>query len=90
MNSPFFSLRDFNFEHCNYHSIIFEYPFIKNEILEIRKTKLIQKNETFPTRKSIKFTEKQIPKNNNLDMKFHYCLEEVPYLQQSLLSKIRL
>lgn len=60
---------------------------MKSENLEIRKTKLIMKNEMFPSRKSIKFTEKQIPKNNVLDMKFHYSLEELPYLKQSLLSK---
>ncbi len=90
MNSPFFSLKDFNFEHCNNYSIIFEYPFMKNENLEIRKTKLIMKNEIFPSRKSIKFTEKQIPKNNVLDMKFNYSLEELPYLKQSLLSKNRI
>jgi hypothetical protein len=60
---------------------------MKNENLEIRKTKLILKNEVFPSRKSIKFTEKQIPKNNVLDMKFNYSLEELPYLKQSLLSK---
>lgn len=88
MNSPFFSLRDFNFEHCNNYTIIFEYPFIKNDKLEIRNTKLIQKHEVLPIRKSIKFTEKQIPKDNVLDMKFHYCLDEIPYLKQSLLSQL--
>ena len=64
MNSPYFSLKDFNFEHCNNYSIVFEYPFVKNEKLEIRNTKLIHKNEFFPSRKSIKFTEKQMTKDN--------------------------
>ena len=87
MNSPFFSLRDFNFEHCNNYSIIFEYPFIKNDMLDMKSTKLITKQEVFPSRKSIKFTEKQIPKDHVIDIKFHYSLDEIPFLKQSLLSK---
>ena len=88
MNSPFFSLKDFNFEHCNTYSIIFEYPFLKNDQVEIRTTKLIQRSELFPSRKSIKFSEKQIPKDSVLDIKFHYNSEELNFLKQTLLSKI--
>jgi molecular chaperone DnaK (HSP70) len=28
MNSPFFSLRDFTFEHYNPYSVVLEYPFL--------------------------------------------------------------
>ena len=87
MNSPYFSLKEYVFEHCNTYSIIFEYPFIKNDQVEIRNTKLIQKGELFPSRKSIKFTEKQIPKETVLDMKFYYSNEEITFLKQNLLSK---
>jgi molecular chaperone DnaK (HSP70) len=87
MNSPFFSLKDFNFEHCNTYSIVFEYPFVKNDQVETRTTKLIQKNELFPSRKSIKFTEKQIPKESVLDIKFYYNHEELSFLKNALLSK---
>lgn len=87
MNSPFFSLKDFNFEHCNTYSIVFEYPFVKNDQVELRSTKLIQKNELFPSRKSIKFSEKQIPKESSLEVKFFYSHEELPFLKQNLLSK---
>jgi heat shock protein 4 len=86
MNSPHFSLKDFNFEHCNTYSIIFEYPFVKNDQIEIRTTKLIQRNELFPSRKSIKFTEKQIPKETVLDLKFFYSQEEVTFLKNNLLK----
>lgn len=86
MNSPYFSLKDFNFEHCNTYSIMFEYPFVKNDQVEIRTTKLIAKNELFPSRKSIKFSEKQIPKDTVLDIKFFYNIEELPFLKQNLLS----
>ena len=87
MNSTFFSLKDFNFEHCNTYSIIFEYPFVKNEQIETRSTKLIQRNELFPSRKSIKFSEKQIPKESTLELKFFYSNEELTFLKQNLLSK---
>jgi hypothetical protein len=33
MNSPFFSLKDFNFEQYNPYSIILEYPFSSKFIL---------------------------------------------------------
>ena len=89
MNSPFFSLKDFNFEHCNNYSIIFEYPFMKNDQTEIRTTRLIQRNEMFPSRKSIKFSEKQIPKEAVLDIKFLYNTEELSFLKNNLLSKFK-
>lgn len=87
MNSPFFSLKDFNFEHCNSYSIIFEYPFVKNDVLEQRTTKLIQRNELFPSRKSIKFTEKQIPKDAVINVNFLYNKDEVTFMKNTLLSK---
>jgi hypothetical protein len=65
---------------------MFEYPFMKNEQVEIRSTKLIQRNEMFPSRKSIKFTEKQIPKEAVLDIKFLYNNEELSFLKNTLLS----
>jgi len=86
MNSPYFSLKDFNFEHCNTYSIIFEYPFVKNDQVEVRTTKLISRNELFPSRKSIKFTEKQIPKDSILDIKFFYSQEELTFLKHNLLK----
>jgi len=30
MNSPFFSLKDFTFEHYNPYSVLLEYPFLSN------------------------------------------------------------
>lgn len=59
---------------------------MKNDQIETRSTKLIQKNEQFPSRKSIKFSEKQIPKEAVLDIKFLYSLEELSFLKQNLLS----
>ena len=89
MNSPYFNLKEYTFEHCNPNTIILEYPYYKNEKVEIRNTKLILKNEPYPSRKSIKFTEKQIPKDTVLDMKFFYNTEELTFLKQAFLSIFR-
>jgi hypothetical protein len=43
-----------------------------------------------PNKKSIKFTEKQIPKKEVLEMKLYYEQTEVPHLKNHLLSKINL
>jgi len=86
MSSPYFSLKDFLFEHVNNSTLILEYPFFKNEKVETRTTKLVNRNEVFPTRKSIKFSEKQIPKDTVLDLKFFYSLEELNFLKNSLLK----
>ncbi len=88
MNSPFFSLKDFNFEHCNPYTVNFEYPFIKEGNLEIRNAKIISRGENCPNRKSIKFNEKQLPRNNkNLELKLHLTKGEFPDLAELLLSK---
>jgi hypothetical protein len=41
-----------------------------------------------PNKKSIKFTEKQIPKKEVIEIKFYYNLAEIPHLQNPLLSNI--
>jgi hypothetical protein len=40
----------------------------------------------FPNRKSIKFTEKQTPRQEVINLKFFYNPEEVPFLTNTLLS----
>jgi hypothetical protein len=41
-----------------------------------------------PNKKSIKFTEKQLPKKEVLELKFFYDKNEIPHLSNHLLSKI--
>lgn len=86
MNSPYFSLKDFTFEHCNPFTIQFEYPFIKEGNLELRNTKIIGRGENIPNRKSIKFNEKQLPKQNVIEMKLYYNKDEYPNIKDHLLS----
>jgi molecular chaperone DnaK (HSP70) len=86
MNSPFFSMKDFTFENYNPFSIILEYPFSKDGQIQIRQHKIIGKGEIMPNKKSIKFTEKQLPKLETVNLKFYYNKEELPYLTESLLE----
>ena len=86
MSSPYFSLKDFNFEHFNPYTIQFEYPFVKDGVLEIRNTKIISKGENVPNRNSIKFNEKQLPKQGMLELKLHLNKDEFPHMTDLLLS----
>jgi molecular chaperone DnaK (HSP70) len=95
MNSPYFSMKDFTFEHYNPYSVILEYPFFSKLFLiledgqiQVRQHKIIGKGEILPNKKSIKFTEKQIPKQDVLELRFYYSQPEIPHLFNHLLSKI--
>lgn len=76
MNSPFFQLKDFNFEHYCPYSIIFEYPFVKDGEVQIRQHKIMTRGEMYPNRKTIKFTEKQTPKQQVIEVKIYYDKSE--------------
>jgi hypothetical protein len=56
--------------------------------LEIRRNKLISRGENIPNKKSIKFTEKQMPKQDVMTLKFFYNPEEYNLTPNTLLSKI--
>ena len=88
MCSPFFSLKDFTFEHYNPYSIVLEYPFFKDGAVQMRNHTIIKKGENLPSRKSIKFSEKQTPKQDVIQLRFFYNNEEVGFLNNTLLSKI--
>ena len=51
------------------------------------KNKLISRGENIPNKKSIKFTEKQMPKQDVLTLKFFYNSEEYNFTSNPLLSK---
>jgi hypothetical protein len=86
MSSPYFSLKDFTFEHYNPFSVVLEYPFFKEGQIQIRTHTIIKKGENIPSRKSIKFSEKQVPKQDVLQLRLFYNNEEIPFLNNNLLS----
>ena len=86
MNSPFFTIMNFSFEHYNPYSIILEYPFLKNGEVQTRTHKIIAKGENIPGKKSIKFTEQQTPRQDIIPLKFYYDKEELPWMPNTLLK----
>ena len=81
LSSPFFNIKDYTFEHYNNNTITFEYPFLKDGQIQIRTHKLLSKGDVFPAKKTIKFTEKQVPNEPILTMKLGYIPEEVPFMK---------
>ena len=67
---------------------IFNFNFLEDGNLEVRKNKLISRGENIPNKKSIKFTEKQMPKQEVLTLKFFYNNEEYNFTSSPLLSKL--
>jgi hypothetical protein len=61
--------------------------FIEDGQIQTRTHTIIKKGENFPSRKSIKFTEKQTPKQDVIQLRFFYNNEEVTFLNNHLLSK---
>jgi hypothetical protein len=86
MSSPFFTLKDFTLEHYNPYSVNLEYPFFKDGQIQIRTHKILAKGDNIPNRKSIKFTEKQIPKQDLINLKFYYISDEAPFMTNTLLK----
>ena len=86
MNSPFFTIMNFSFEHYNPYSIILEYPFLKNGEVQTRTHKIIAKGENIPGKKSIKFTEQQTPRQDIIPLKLYYDKEELPWMPNTLLK----
>jgi heat shock protein 4 len=86
MSSPFFVLKDYTFEHYNNFTILLEYPFVKDGKVQIRSHGIIKKGDVFPSRKSIKFTEKQVPSDAVIQVRLMYKQEEVPFMKNTVLT----
>ena len=86
MNSPFFTIMNFSFEHYNPYTIILEYPYLKNGEVLTRQHEIIKKGENIPGKKSIKFNEKQTPKAEVLSMKLLYSDKDIEWLPNKLLK----
>ena len=87
MCSPYYALKDFTFEHFNPYSVVLEYPFLKDGAVQTRTHLIIKRGENLPSRKSIKFSEKQVPKQEVIQLRFYYNNEEFGFLNNTLLSK---
>ena len=74
MNSPFYTLQNFSFNHYNPYKIEMEYPYVLNDGSEtIKKLEIIKSGDIIlPTNKTITFNNKHLPKKDVNPLKFHY------------------
>ena len=87
MNSPYFNVRNYEFEHFNPYSIILEYPFLtKDKKEEIRKISIIKRGENIKKKKEITFTDSQLPHKENINLKFYYDEKEIQWIPNKLLN----
>jgi hypothetical protein len=59
---------------------------MKDGQIQIRTHKIISKGDHFPTKKSIKFTEKQMPPESVINIKLSYLPEEAPHLKNTIIQ----
>ena len=73
MNSPHFSLQNFNYTHYNPYDIEMEYPYMKDGKEIIKKYCIIKKGDIdLPASKTITFTNNQLPNKEIIPLKFYY------------------
>lgn len=87
MSSPLFVTKNYTFEHYNNHTILIEYPYLTpNGTIEARSKEIIRKGESFPARKHVKFTNRQLPKDSTVRINLSYKPQEVNYLKNPLIA----
>lgn len=86
LTNPSFRIENYHFEHYNNFTIMLEYPFLKDGQVQIRTHKILNKGEHFPTKKSIKFTEKQVPNEKMLNLKLLYVYDELPHMKNHVIN----
>ena len=73
MNSPYFTLQNFKFNHYNPYAIEMEYPFMKDKKEIIKKLTIIKSGDIdLPASKTITFTNTQLPDKEIIPIKFYY------------------
>ena len=87
MNSPYYTIQNFNFRHYNPYSIEIEYPFLKDGKEIVKKMVIIKKGDDVPASKNITFTNKQLPDKELIPLKFYYAEDpELSWLPNRLLN----
>ena len=72
MKSPYFNVKNFEFEQYNPYTIYMEYPFVKDKKETIRTLDLIKEGIDVPVSKTISFTKNQLPEKEIIPLKFYY------------------
>ena len=72
MNSPYYTLQNFGFNHYNPYAIEMEYPFLKEGKEVIKKLNIVNAGADVPANKTITFTNTQLPDKEIIPLKFYY------------------
>ena len=89
MNSPYFTLQNFSFNHYNPYKIEMEYPYLSRDGKEtLKKLEIINSGDVdLPSSKTITFTNTQLPKKDIIPLKFYYVADSnINWLPNKLLS----
>ena len=89
MNSPYYTLQNFSFNHYNPYKIEMEYPFVTKDGKEIiKKLEIIKSGDIdLPANKTITFTNTQLPNKDIIPLKFYYIDDpNINWLPNKLLS----
>ena len=88
MNSPYFTLQNFGFNHYNPYAIEMEYPFIKDKKEIIKKLTIMKSGDIdLPSSKTITFTNIQLPDKELIPIKFYYLDNpDINWLPNKLLA----
>ncbi len=72
MNSPYYTMQNFGFNHYNPYTIEMEYPFLKDGKEVIKKLNIVNSGADVPASKNITFTNTQLPNKEIIPLKFYY------------------
>ena len=89
MNSPYFTLQNFSFNHYNPYKIGIEYPYVTKDGKEtIKNLEIIKSGDIIlPSSKTITFTNTQLPNKDIILLKFYYIEDHnIDWLPNKLLS----
>jgi heat shock protein 4 len=87
MNSPYYTIQNFEFSQYNHYTIEMEYPFLKEGKEVTKRLNIINNGSHFPANKTITFTNTQLPDKEKIPLKFYYkeC-DEINWLENKLLN----
>ena len=88
MNSPYYAIKNFSFQHYSPYYIILEYPVINKNSQEILMyLNLFLEGENIPSNKSIILNSKQLPIKNNINIRLLYSNNpDLDFLPNKLIS----
>ena len=87
MNSPYYTIQNFGFNHYNPYSIEMEYPFMKDGKEITKKLNIVPAGIDVPASKTITFTNTQLPNKDIIPLKFYYSEnQKLDWLPNKLLN----